>query len=187
MSKKKLKVRRASPPPAALAAAESSRQAPAAPEAATQRAPSGRKGQFQDPDAVLEPDGVPYFLWREWWRAIERGDFPFIFALAKDASALRDAFGPEDEFAETCRRKLRPIPGTERGDLKRIRLHSEDEAYFFSVIDFRARERRDYDVERWCLVRGPGGWRVTQIDRATFPKTRDPATVSLDDFPAVVG
>lgn len=187
MAKIKRKKRRAAPPESARAQ-EATAQTDAPVDTAAEEAPAkaGRtSGQFQDVEAVIEADMIPYLVWREWWKARDRGDFDFLYELSAPDSPLREHFGPADEFGEVCRRKMRPVLGTTEGQLFRIRLHGEDEAYVVQAIDLKARERRDYDAERWFMLRGDGGWRVHQIDRITLPKDRAPNTLTLDDFPDV--
>lgn len=184
MAKIKRKVRRATAPPTVVEAAVTSTVEEAATTA--ESTPAARThGQFQDPLAVVTPETIPYKFWREWWRARDRGDFAFIYELSAEGSPLREHFGAAAEFPEVCRRKIRPVIGVVPGDLKKIRLHGEREAYFVSAIGLKARERRDYDAERWFLLQTDAGWRVHQIDRITVSKQRDPSTLTLGDFPPV--
>lgn len=183
MAKVKRKKRRAQAP--AIARSEPTpAEAPAEAPATTDKPRTS--GQFQDIGAVVKPDMIAYHFWREWWKAKTRGDFEFIFEASAEGSTLRDAFGPRDEFPETCRRKLRPIDGLVEGELRRIRLHGEDEAYLINAIGLSARERRSYTAERWFMLRGEAGWRVHQIDSITVSKERPPAELTLGDFPDVV-
>lgn len=180
MAKIKRKKRRATPP--AVAQERASQDAPAA--AAPAERPRTR-GQFQDVGAVIKTGMIPYLFYREWWKAKARGDFHFIFDLSAPDSPLRAHFGDREEFYDVCRRKIRPVLGINDGELRKVRLHSDDEAYLVHCIDLDARERRDYDAERWFMLRGEFGWRVHAIDRITVSKDRAPNTLTLDDFPAV--
>lgn len=162
-----------------------SRPQPAAEAAESPEAVSGRRGrsQFKQVASVIKPDMIPYLFWKEWVRALERNDYLFIWDMTADGSELRKQFGPRDEFAETCRRKLRPLPGMRDADLRRIRLNGADEAHVIQAYGVRERERQDFTVERWFMLRGETGWRVHRIDEGIFPKSRDVADVGVDDFP----
>lgn len=181
MAKIKRKKRRAAPPAVAQAATTPATEAPAPKATSAART----RGQYQDVSAVIKADMIPYLFWREWWKAKDRGDFEFLHELSAEGSPLREHFGSAEEFPEVCRRKLRPVLGTTEGELRKIRLHGENEAYIVHAIDLRARERRNYDAERWFLLRGDNGWRVHQIDQITVPKEREPSTLTLADFPEV--
>ncbi len=185
-----MKIKKKRTPPAAARAATIRAEAAAAETESAETEPAeapaaakSRGGQYQDVDDVIVPDMMAYAFWKEWWRARDRGDFPFLFQLSAEGSALREHFGPTDVFAEVCRRKMRRVRGMEQGNLIRMRFHADDEVYFFQAIDLRARERRDYDLERWFVVRGEQGWRVHAIDVITVPKERPPTELGLDDFP----
>ncbi len=90
-----------------------SRPQPVADAAESPEAVSGRRGrsQFKQVASVIKPDMIPYLFWKEWVRALERNDYLFIWDMTAEGSDIREQFGPRDEFAETCRRKLRPLPG----------------------------------------------------------------------------
>ena len=184
MAKIKRKKRRAQAPEIVQQAA-----APLQSESDAPSPTSGEKprttGQFQDVAAVVEPEMIAYHFWCEWWKAKDRGDFEFIFELSAEDSLLREAFGLRDDFAEVCRRKLRPVPGLNEGELRRIRLHGDSEAYLINAVGLKARERRSYGAERWFMLRGEAGWRVHQIDEITVPKDREPSDLALADFPDV--
>ncbi|MFT6399611.1 MAG: hypothetical protein ACJAYU_004380 [Bradymonadia bacterium] len=159
--------------------------APAPAEAAPDEAAPRKSGQFQDVVAVVKPEMLAYFFWREWWKARERGDFDFVFELSAESSSLRESFGPREEFGETCRRRLRPVLGLTEGELRLIRLHGESEAYLINAIGLKERERRSYTAERWFMLRGESGWRVHQIDAISVGKDKEPSELSLADFPTV--
>ena len=182
MAKVKRKKRRAQAPVIAQQAA--AEQAESTTPEPTQDKPR-TSGQFQDVAAVITDDMIAYHFWREWWKAKERGDFEFIFELSAEGSSLREAFGDRSDFSEACRRKLRPVPGISEGELRRIRLHGESEAYLINAIGLKARERRSYTAERWFMIRGEAGWRVHQIDEISVPKEREPSDLTLADFPEV--
>lgn len=184
MAKVKRKKRRAQAPPIAKSSVPTAESAEVEPQAEEPKARTS--GQFQDVDAVIDRDMIAYHFWREWWKAKGRGDFDFIFELSAEGSSLRVAFGPRDEFSETCRRKLRPVPGLVEGELRRIRLHGDDEAYLINAVGLSTRERRSYTAERWFMLRGDAGWRVHQIDDITVSKEREPGDLTLADFPDVV-
>ncbi len=184
MAKVKRKKRRAKAPEIAHAAAAEA--APAPDEVAPQEAAPRRTGQFQDVDAVVKPDMLAYFFWREWWKARDRGDFDFMFELSAEGSSLRESFGPREDFSETCRRKLRDVLGLTEGELRLIRLHGDSEAYLINAVGLKERERRSYTAERWFMLRGEAGWRVHQIDAITVPKDKQPSELALSDFPDVV-
>lgn len=182
MSQKKRKKRRATPPEAAQRRA--AMRAATAPVQDEPKEKPRRSGQFQDVTAVVKPDMIAYKFYREWWKARSRGDFEFIYELSAEGSALREHFGDKASFYDVCRRKIRPVFGTTEGEVRKIRLHTEDEGYLFHCIDLDARERREYDVERWFMIRDPKiGWRVHAIDRITVSKDKAPNTLTLEDFP----
>ena len=181
MAKVKRKKRRAQAPEITQQAPPAEAEVAAEPEPEKPRT----KGQFQDIDAVVTSDMIAYHFWREWWKAKSRGDFDFIFTLSAEGSALREAFGPRDDFSEACRRKLRPVPGLGEGELRLIRLHGDSEAYLINAVGLKARERRTYSAERWFMLRGESGWRVHQIDEITVAKDREPPDLTLADFPEV--
>ena len=183
MAKSKRKKRRAQAP--VIASAQVSEPAPAAAVEEPKPAPR-RRGQFQDVEAVIKPNMLAYFFWREWWKARDRGDFDFIYKLSAEGSKLREEFGAREEFPEVCRRKLRPVPGLAEGELRLIRLHGDSEAYLLNAIGLKERERRSYSVERWFMLRGEEGWRVHQIDTISVPKDKQPNELTLGDFPDVV-
>ncbi len=188
MANLKRKKRRATPPPAAQALIAERAAAAAAAAAPAEDAPQAprRRGQFQDVAAVIKPGMIAYLFWREWWKARNRGDFQFIYDLSAAGSPLREHFGDRDEFSDVCRRKIRPVLGLTEGELRKVRLHSEDECYIVHCIDLNARERRDYDAERWFMLRDELlGWRVHDVARITVSKERDPGTLTLADFPDV--
>lgn len=147
---------------------------------------AGPKSQFKKVSKLIEPDMIAYLFWREWRRALERQDWPFVYDLSAVDSPLREAFGDRDEFPEVCRRKLRPIPGIRDAELRRIRLNGADEAHIVCVYDHRDRSQRTFSAERWVMVRHEDiGWRVHRIDEVTFTKAdRTFESVGLDDFPA---
>ncbi|MCB9531035.1 MAG: hypothetical protein H6698_01295 [Myxococcales bacterium] len=146
--------------------------------------PASVSARHLDPGARIKSDTIVYRVWKEWWMAKERGDYEFIYGLTAPGSAARAEFGPAADFPTVCQRKLRRVLGVEQGDLRRIRFHSDDEAYLIHAIGLRARERRDYDAERWCLLRSERGWRVHQVDRITVTKDRQPEVLTMADFPA---
>lgn len=182
MSKKRR--RRAPRRPEHIPVHETKAAAPAAPqtEAPTQ---TGPRSQFKKVSDLIEPDMIAYLFWREWRRALDRQDWPFLFALSAEGSPLREAFGDEAEFPEVCRRKLRPIPGIRDAELRRIRLNGADEAHIVCVYDHRERSQRTFNAERWVMLRDADiGWRVHRIDEARFEKSeRTFESIGLDDFP----
>ena len=146
-----LKAKRAA---ATTAAAEPAESAPAKPSTS---------GQLQDPDTVIEPGMIAYLFMKEWWRARQRGDFDFMYALTTDDGPLREHFGDRDAFPEVCRRKMRPVVGVDVGELCRVRLNGSHEAHVIQAYGERERERRKYDLQRALLLTDKG-WRVHQVD-----------------------
>jgi len=132
-----------------------------------------------NPRDQIPPDAIAYKLWVAWWLARARGDYMFLYDLTSDGSQAREHFGPRETFTETCSRKLRRVHGTEPGQLVKILLRGPDHAEIFQALDLKARERREYDLERWTLHRAEAGWEIHRIDRTTV--TRDIApTVAAD-------
>lgn len=144
--------------------------------------------QFKKVSDRITPDMIVYLFWREWRRALDRQDWPFVYDLSADGSALRTEYGVRDEFSEVCRRKLRPVPGIRDAELRRIRLNGPDEAHIVSMYDHRERSQRSFTAERWVALRdADAGWRVHRIDTVRFEKAdRTFESVTLDDFPAWV-
>lgn len=141
---------------------------------------AGRKSVEQ----TIDLESPPYALWKEWHNARERGDWDFVYELAAEGSPLRAQFGDRAEFAETCRRKLRPMPGTRAATIARIRLQGHDEAFVFQAIDFEERGVRNYTVERFWMLRGETGWRVWSIDEQARPKDQGFGTIDNATFAA---
>lgn len=166
----KIKVKKA-PQPAAR---------PAAPRPAAATA-----SQFRRVEDVVRPDAIVYLFFKEWSKALERNDYPFIWNMAAENSPLRDAFGPLEDFAETCRRKLRPIPALGDAELRKIRLAGHDEAQILTATGHRERDQREYTVERWYVLRGASGWRVQQIDAKRVPRETDVTSLRFEDFEPV--
>ena len=168
-----LKAKRAAATPAAAEPAES---APAKPSTS---------GQFQDPDTVIEPGMIAYLFMKEWWRARQRGDFDFMYALTTDDGPLREHFGDREAFPEVCRRKMRPVVGVDVGELCRVRLNGSHEAHVIQAYGERERERRKYDLQRALLLNTDKGWRVHQVDAISVDRGTPSTDVQVDAFPEV--
>jgi hypothetical protein len=149
---------------------------------AEQHPAAGRKSV----DSAIAVDAVPYALWKEWHSARERGDWEFVYELAAEGSQLREQFGDRATFAETCRRKLRPVAGSRAAVIARLRMQGDDEAFLFQAIDLEERAVRNYTVERWWMLRGPNGWRVHRIDEMQRAKDQSVNTIDNAAFPATV-
>jgi len=156
-------------------------------DASATGAPAQRKKtQFRAVGDVIRIDTIPYHFWKEWNRARERNDYLFMFDMTGKESPARAAFGERESFQDLCKRKLRPVPGLVEAELRKIRLEGENVAHVYSVRGYRERERRTYTVERWYLLRGPGGWRIHAIDEISRPKTTPLSPILVDEFPEVV-
>jgi hypothetical protein len=178
--------------PAAIAALREQQQPEVAPEAPTVApapaaapASSGARGQFQDPAVVIDPSMSAYLFIKEWWRARERGDFDFLYALTTEDGALREHFGAREEFPEVCRRKMRPVKGIEVGELVRIRFNGPDEAHVVQVFGTDERGARKYQAERLLFLATDSGWRVHQADVADVSRDVPINQVQVDIFDAV--
>lgn len=147
---------------------------------AEQHPAAGRKSV----DTAIAVDAVPYALWKEWHAARERGDWEFVYELAAEGSHLREQYGERTAFAETCRRKLRPIAGSRAAVIARLRMQGQDEAFLFQAIDLEERAVRSYTVERWWMLRGVNGWRVHRIDEMQRSKDLSVNTIENSAFPA---
>lgn len=187
MSGKRARRKRREPEAIKALKAQQASGAPAAPapEAAPAPAKKATQGQFQDPDAVIQPDMIPYLFMKEWWRAKQRGDFDFMYALTTEDGPLREHFGDREAFPEVCRRKMRPVTGIEVGELCRIRLNGTHEAHVLQAYGERERERRSYEVQRTLLLNTDNGWRVHQVDEINVEKGTASTDVQLDAFDAV--
>lgn len=176
----KIKKKADAPSPAARAAAPAPKATVAAPSATL----AGT--QYRRVEDLIRPDTIAYLAWKEWNRARERADFPFLWQMSTEDGPLREAFGPLVEFPDVCRRKLRPIAGIHEAELRKIRLNGPSEAHILQVYGHKERERRDYTAERWVMLRTRTGWRLHQIDAIRMLRTEKEFTaLGFEDFAAV--
>ncbi|MBU6162489.1 MAG: hypothetical protein KGO50_15335 [Myxococcales bacterium] len=134
---------------------------------------------------VVGKEMIAYLFHKEWARAVTAGDYEFIWDMTHEDGALRAEYGPREEFQTVARRRLRLLKGiSSDAQLGRIRLNGHDEAHLLVVDGLKARERRDYTIERWVLLRGELGWRVMQIDAIKRLKETSFSQVQISDFPA---
>ncbi len=138
--------------------------------------------RFPSLDEVCKPDMIAYHFWREWFRARDRSDYDFMYAMSGEGSALRQALGPRDEFGEACRRRRDGIPGLSDGDLWRIRLDGPDLARVIRTCGHDDRSRSTYTAERWAMRRDEAGWRITQVDEIVLPRSDGREAASLESF-----
>lgn len=145
------------------------------------------RGQFWNVEDVIRPDMIPYLFWKEWSRARDRGDFPFLFRLVADEGPARELWGSDLEaFQEACRRSRSAIPGLAPAELFRIRLEGKDIAHLIQCRRHDERGTAQYEAERMLLLRSPeAGWRVQRIDRIEVAKETEPGAVRIEDFPDV--
>lgn len=141
-----------------------------APQAAPapETAPASR--QYKSVENVLSPDMIAYHYWREWFRARDRNDWPFMYAMSGENSPLRAQLGEEETFGERCRRRDRAVPGLRPGDLQKIRLDGPDVAQVLRIVGLEDRTKKDITVERWCMLRGPEGWTMYAVDEVQRPR-----------------
>jgi hypothetical protein len=133
---------------------------------------------------VVGKEMIAYLFHKEWARAVTAGDYEFIWDMTHEEGALRAEYGPREEFQTVARRRLRILKGISAdAQLGRIRLNGHDEAHLLVVDGLKARERRDYTIERWVLLRGELGWRVMQIDAIKRLKETPFSQVQVSDFP----
>jgi hypothetical protein len=134
---------------------------------------------------VVGKEMIAYLFHKEWARAVTAGDYEFIWDMTHEDGALRAEYGPREEFQTVARRRLRILKGIAAdSQLGRIRLNGHDEAHLLVVDGLKSRDRRDYTVERWVLLRGELGWRVMQIDSIKRSKDTAFSQVTVADFPA---
>jgi hypothetical protein len=186
MAEKRKKRRREIPE--AVRALQEAKQAQApAPAAAVEEAPAApakpaNRGQFQSVEAVIAPDMRAYDFMREWWKARQRGDYDFMFALSTEDGPLREHFGDREAFPEVCKRKMRPVSGIEVGELRRIRFEGADEAHVFQVYGHTERENRKYTAERLLLLATDAGWRIHAVDQVELERSIPVTDVGATHF-----
>jgi hypothetical protein len=177
--------------PEAVRALQEAKQADTAvaesPAPASPAAPAkpGNRGQFQSVEAVISPSMRAYDFMREWWKARQRGDYDFMYALSTEDGPLRAHFGDREAFPEVCKRKVRPVSGIEVGELRRIRFEGADEAHVFQVYGHTERENRKYTAERLLLLATDAGWRVHAVDSVELERSIPVADVGAGHFGSV--
>lgn len=141
-----------------------------APQAAPAQETTTPSRQYKSAENVLSPDMIAYHYWREWFRARDRNDWPFMYAMSGENSPLRKQLGEEETFSERCRRRDRSVPGLRPGDLQKIRLDGPDVAQVLRIVGLEDRTRKDITVERWCMLRAPEGWHMYAVDEVQRPR-----------------
>lgn len=181
-----MKIKKKLPPrPSRPAAAAPAKTTAAPAPAARAEVATGAGVQYRQVHELVRADMIAYRVWREWHRARERGDYPFVYDLTSEDGPLREAFGEATSFAEAARRKLRPMPGLQEGEFLRLHLNGPNDVQLLQLVGFKERDRSEYTVERFHILRGAQGWRIHGIDAITLPRTEGPETVRFSQFPAV--
>ncbi|TVR03108.1 MAG: hypothetical protein EA398_06230 [Deltaproteobacteria bacterium] len=146
-----------------------------------------QRGQYWKVDEAISPTMIPYLFWREWGKARDRGDYPFLFQLVADHGPAREHWGNDlDAFLEACRRGRSAIPGLAPADLFRIRLEGPAVAHLIQCRHHDERGATSFEAERFYMLRDEQkGWRVHQIDRIDVPREREPKSLRIEDFPPV--
>lgn len=144
-----------------------------------------RSRQFLDAASILKPEMIPYLFWSEWKKALDRGDFHFMWDMSAEGSNAQKLFGKKEDFFAVCQKKLRPLPGLHNAMLQKIRLNGTDEAHIIQIVGHNDRSRDNYIAERWYLLRSKIGWRIHQVDTISLPFPFQPKTISVDLFPVI--
>lgn len=141
--------------------------------------------QYKKLDDVCAPDMIAFHFWREWHRARERNDWAFMREMAGEDSPFLEKLGDEATFSERCRRRDDGTPGLRAGVLRRISLAGEDAAHMIEVVGADEYNARSYEVVRWYMLRGEGGWRLHDWHRAEVAPEELEAQLEVSAFPEV--
>lgn len=159
---------------------------PARPVAAPAAQTTSNPRQFKSVQHVVSPDMIAFHYWREWFRARDRNDWDFMYAMSAEDSPLRAQLGERESFAELCRRRERSVPGLRDGELRKIRLDGPDVAQMFRVVGLDDRTQREVTIERWFMLRGPLGWNMIAVDEVRKGRTEATQSIPADWFEPIV-
>lgn len=157
-----------------------------APKAAPAQAQEQTSRQYKSVENVIKPDMIAYHYWREWFRARDRNDWPFMYEMSGEGSPLRERLGDLEGFPERCRRRDRSVPGLRPGNLQKIRLDGPDVAQVLRVVGMDDRARKEITVERYCMLREQDGWQMYAVDDVTRPRSEVEEGVDVGWFETFV-
>lgn len=138
--------------------------------------------QYKSVENVVHPDMIAFHYWREWFRARDRNDWPFMYAMTDENSPLRAQLGAPESFPERCRRRDREVPGLRDGELRKIRLDGPDVAQMYRVVGLEDRTQRELTVERWFMLRGPRGWNMIAVEEVRKSRAEAMESIPADWF-----
>lgn len=129
-------------------------------------------------------EASPYSVWTRWRDAKATGTMARVYGLTIEGSPARAKLGDESGFAETYRRRARPLPGMQPLVIERASTVGTRLAHLVFSAHHGSKDRRQYHAELWTLVLLDDAWRIWSFAEKAVSQSVHPRTLRPADFDA---